>query len=108
MFEIKLINPLHQHGHKEWTLIFNDLDGSFPSVRVEKKYSDDATQEQICDDVRITLEAMVVIRSENDVRTTLESMVVIESEDDTPIIVDVTGQILFVDQIGGEVEEWQL
>ena len=93
MYDIRLINPLHQHGVREWTLVFSDSDGEVPPVRVEKKYPEDWNEIQIRDDVRNTLEAMTAVD-------------VIEGE--MSIRLDLAGETLLVDQIGGEVAEWLL
>ena len=93
MYDIRLINPLHQHGVREWTLVFSDSDGEVPSVRVEKKYPEDWSEVQIRDDVRNTLEAMTAVEV---------------AEGEMSIRLDLAGETLLVDQIGGEVAEWLL
>lgn len=57
MYEIKLINPLRQFGHVYWTLVCEDPTEVLSPLRIDKKYDDAATSEEICADINTTVAA---------------------------------------------------
>lgn len=55
MYDIKLINPLRQFGYVYWTLICEDVTGNLESLRIDKKYKETDTSEDICADIQVTV-----------------------------------------------------
>jgi hypothetical protein len=93
MYEIKLINPLRQFGVINWTLTFSDPAEVLPSIRVDKKYTDEENVPSIQADIKAYLENAIY-----EMTTTEE----------TPgVVVDLTGETVSVDDVGGHYE-WQL
>lgn len=114
MYSICLINPIKQYQTVCWSLVFKDSSKRLPDIWVDKKYPDTITHIEICADVKLTLETALFEqtrppqpRNENDE--------IIEFDEDgnfiprePGIVVDLTGEIITVDDTEGINYQWQL
>lgn len=91
MFTIRLINPLRQFGYVNWTLTFSDSSKTLPDLRVDKKYPEDASPEEIAANVSESLIAMMA-----------DAL----GPDAEPL--SLSGEIVSVDDVGGETYEWPI
>jgi hypothetical protein len=105
MYDIRLINPLRQYETVCWTLLFEDPAGGLPSLRVEKKYDEAMTSDDICADISACLVAMLF-------EATRPPVEYDENGEPLPqgdgVTVDLAGETVNVDDVGGVVYEWQL
>lgn len=121
MYDVRLINPLRQYGTVCWTLLFEDPAGGLPSLRIDKKYEETASQQQIVEDVRATLvngifEATrppLAYGPTPDPILDEEGNVIYQPEPELlpqgdGVTVDLTGETVLVDDIGGVTYQWQL
>ncbi len=59
-YKAQFINPLHQNGKKEYTLLVEDSSRKMPTIRIDKSFPDTVTnQEMIADAEREILRAVL-------------------------------------------------
>lgn len=105
MYEIKLINPLRQYETVYWTLTFLDTEGFLPSIRVDKKYSEEASPETICADVSRTLTDFVFELTRSPFEYDEEGNPLPQGDG---LTVNFSGETLLVDDVGGVHYQWQI
>ena len=58
MYRATYINPLKQFGHLELTLIVTDDEGVLPNLRIDKKFPDSVTDEELAQEAQRTAELL--------------------------------------------------
>lgn len=105
MYNIKLINPLRQFGTVCWTLIFSDSTDRLPSLRIDKKYSELWSEQEICNDIAQTISNQIFELTRPLSTYDDEGNVILQ---EPGYIVDLNKQVILVDDIGGVQYQWQL
>lgn len=103
MYIIRLINPMVQFEHMHWTLTFEDTDGVFPLIRVEKKYPEGIENAEITANVRATIETLCQMETAPPPVFDEEGNFSSQDPGQAP---DLAGTAIEVHRIGGTVEQW--
>jgi hypothetical protein len=101
MYTIKLINPMQESGYEYWTVLVTDDTGAVPNLRFDVKFGEGADKLMILKD---KIETMAFEATRPPVEYDEEGLPLPQGPG---LVIDVTGCIATVDNIGGEQTQWQ-